>query len=229
MCVFAKVDALSFWKKYWPRAPLMEKISATMFLEGFRGLVGQSSPPIRLQINHSTQVTIPPSNHTLNIDITLVELLQVLKKLLRTKAIGWDGMKAEFILDAGELLHMPLLTTFNCFLAEGFPETLSTRVVHVLFKGGDASKFDNYMGITVGLILAMLFVVILDKRLSEWAEQHGLRAKGQARFCKDYRIIDQLFILRTLIEQSKAKKKPLYCCFVDFEKAFDIVPREELW
>jgi len=35
-------------------------------------------------------------------------------------------MKAEFILDVGELLHMPLLTTFNCFLAEGFPEALST-------------------------------------------------------------------------------------------------------
>jgi hypothetical protein len=71
--------------------------------------------------------------------------------------------------------------------------------------------------------------MILDKRLSEWAKQHGLHAKGQARFCKDYRTIDQLFILQTLIEQSKAKKKPLYCCFVDLKKAFDIMPREALW
>jgi hypothetical protein len=52
-------------------------------------------------------------------------------------------MKVEFILDARELLHMPLLITFNCFLEEGFPEALSTGVVHELFKGGDASKFDN--------------------------------------------------------------------------------------
>jgi hypothetical protein len=42
--------------------------------------------------------------------------------------------------------------------------------------------------------------MIFDKRLSEWTEQHGLRAKGQVGFCKDYRIIDQLFILRILIE-----------------------------
>jgi hypothetical protein len=35
-------------------------------------------------------------------------------------------------------------------------------------------------------------------------------------------------MLRTLIEQSKAKKKPLYCCFVDFKKAFDTVPRESV-
>jgi hypothetical protein len=40
MCAFAKVDALSFWKKYRPRAPLMEKISAATLLEGFRRLVG---------------------------------------------------------------------------------------------------------------------------------------------------------------------------------------------
>jgi hypothetical protein len=40
MCAFAKVHALSFWKKYRLKAPVMEKINATMLLEGFRGLVG---------------------------------------------------------------------------------------------------------------------------------------------------------------------------------------------
>ncbi len=124
---------------------------------------------------------------------------------------------------------MSLLTTFNCFLKEGFPKTLSTKVIHGFFKGGDASKFDNYRGITIGPILAKLFTMILEKRLSEWVEQHGLHAKGLAGFHKDYRTTDQLFILRTLIEQSKAKKKPLYCCFVDFKKAFDIARREVLW
>jgi hypothetical protein len=137
----------------------------------------------------------PPPSHILNTDITLTELLQALKKLQRNKVAGLDGMKAEFILDAGELLHIPLLTPFNCFLEEGFLEAFSTGVVHVLFKGGDASKFDNYRGIIVGPILAKLLAMILEKRLSEWVEQHGLRAKGQAGFCKDYRTIDQLFIL----------------------------------
>jgi hypothetical protein len=117
MCTLAKVDALSLWKKYRPRAPIVDKISATTFLEGFRALIGQSSPSIRLRTNHSTQVTEPPPSHTLNTDITLTELLQALKKLQRNKAADLDGMKAEFILDVGKLLHMPLLTTFNCFLA----------------------------------------------------------------------------------------------------------------
>jgi hypothetical protein len=79
-------------------------------------------------------------------------------------------MKVEFILDARKLLHMPLLTTFNCFLAENFPKALSSGVVHTLFKGDDASEFNNYRGIIIGPILAKLFAMILNKRLSEWVE-----------------------------------------------------------
>jgi hypothetical protein len=139
----------------------------------------------------------PPPSHILNTYITLTELLQTLKKKQRNKAVGLDGMKVEFILDARELLHIPLLITFNYFLEEGFPKAFSTGMVHALFKRGDVSKFDNYMGITVEPILAKLFAMILEKR---WVEQHGLRVKGQAGLRKDYRTTDQLFILRTLIE-----------------------------
>jgi len=156
----------------------VDKINATMLLEGFRGLVGQFSPSIWLRIDHLAQVTKPPPTHTLNTNITLAELLWVLKKLQRNKVAGLDGMKAEFILDAGELLHMPLLIAFNCFLVEGFPKAFSIGMVHALFKGGDASEFDNYKGIIVGPILAKLFTMIFDKRLNEWAEQHGLNNMG---------------------------------------------------
>jgi hypothetical protein len=33
--MLAKVDVLSFWKKYQPRAPVVDKISAITLLEGF--------------------------------------------------------------------------------------------------------------------------------------------------------------------------------------------------
>jgi hypothetical protein len=66
-------------------------------------------------------VTKPPPSHTLNTNITFATLLQALKKLQKNKVAGLDGMKVEFILDVGELLHMPLLIVFNYFLKEGFP------------------------------------------------------------------------------------------------------------
>jgi hypothetical protein len=108
-------------------------------------------------------VTKPPPSHTLNTDITLVELLQALKKLQRNKAVVLDGMKIEFILDAKKLLHMPLLKTFNCFLEE-----LSNSEASPLLKSAQTTLVER--AITVGPILTKLFTMILDKRLSEWAK-----------------------------------------------------------
>jgi len=81
----------------------------------------------------------------------------------------------------------------------------------------------------VGPVLAKVFAMILEARLSSWAEERGLRARGQAGFRKDFRTTDNLYILRTLIEQSIHKRKKVYCCFVDFRKASDTVPRDLLW
>ena len=55
------------------------------------------------------------------------------------------------------------------------------------------------------------------------------RAKGQAGFRKDFRTTDQVFIIQTLIQQARQEKRKLYCCFVDFKKAFELVPRQTRW
>jgi hypothetical protein len=71
--------------------------------------------------------------------------------------------------------------------------------------------------------------MIFDKRLSEWAKQHGLHVKGQVGFCKDYHTIDQFFRLRILIKQGKAKIKGILLLLCGLHKRFDMVPREMLW
>ncbi len=152
-----------------------------------------------------------------------------MRRLKRNKSAGLDGIKAEFLLDAGDMLHVPLQIVFNKLLQQGYSAGLSTGVIHALHKGGDALQFENYKGITVGPVLAKVFAMILEARLSNWAEERGLRARGQAGFRKDFRTTDNLYILWTLIEQNIHKHKKVYCCFMDFRKAFDTVPRDLLW
>ena len=71
--------------------------------------------------------------------------------------------------------------------------------------------------------------MVLEARASAWAKQMRCRAKGQAGFRKDFRTSDQIFVIQTLVQQAKQAKQKQYCCFVDFKKAFDLVPRHTLW
>jgi len=71
--------------------------------------------------------------------------------------------------------------------------------------------------------------MIFESRINQWAKTNDLRAKGQAGFKKDFRTIDNLFILCILTEQARFQKRKLYTCFVDFKKTFDTIPRDLLW
>jgi hypothetical protein len=52
----------------------------------------------------------------------------------------------------------------------------------------------------------------------------------QAGFRKNHSTVDHLFVLYGLIDiYVKKEKKRLFCTFVDYSKAFDIVPHIHLW
>jgi len=127
------------------------------------------------------------------------------------------------------MLHVSLQIVFNKLLQQGYSVGLSTGIIHALHKGGDALQFENYRRITMGHVLVKVFSMILEAWLSSWAKERGLRARGQVGFRKDLRTTDNLYILRTFIEQNTHKHKKVYCCFVDFHKSFDTVPRDLLW
>ncbi len=119
-------------------------------------------------------------------------------------------------------------------LASHFSERLSVGLITAVYKSGDKFYMGNYRGITVGSVVAKLFAMILQHRIASWAEEHAVKVKGQAGFRKDLCTTNNIFILRSLIDRQrqprqKGKAGRLYCCFVDFRKAFDTVPRAVLW
>ena len=81
----------------------------------------------------------------------------------------------------------------------------------------------------IGHTFAKLFVTTLNAMLTGELDRKGCRARRQASFWADYQTMDHIFTLQAIIEEARHRLEKVYCCFVDFHKAFDSVPRMALF
>jgi hypothetical protein len=182
LCALAKTDPANFWKQYFKSKERFVIICKADLVAGFQKLLeGQCPNNTTRGQGSSTDQVVSSLSHpfasddysTLNCDITLDEIAQVMRRLKRDKSAGLNGIKVEFLRDAGDVLHVPLQIVFNKLLQQGYSSCLSTGVIHALHKGGDALQFENYRGITVGPVLTKVFAMILEAQLSNWAEERA--------------------------------------------------------
>ena len=71
--------------------------------------------------------------------------------------------------------------------------------------------------------LSKIFTGIINKRVVLWSEPKGFFVECQVGFCQKKITVDQMFILKTIIDKFFRKRGRFYCMFVDFSKAFDTV------
>jgi hypothetical protein len=86
----------------------------------------------------------------------------------------------------------------------------------------------GYRGISVSAILSQIQDFILQQRATEYVEGNNMRAVVQCGFRKGHGTLDALFTMQHLVSKAVFTKTPLYVCYVDFTKAFDLVRREEM-
>ena len=73
------------------------------------------------------------------------------------------------------------------------------------------------------------FTSVVNSRLAEYLEDHGLLCEEQAGFRSGYCATDHVFTLSSLINIYLSRGSRIYAAFVDFWKAFDNVWRVGLW
>jgi hypothetical protein len=110
------------------------------------------------------------------------------------------------------------------------PDSWTLGIIKTIYiNKGDPNDPDNYRAITLVSSLGKLFTSILNSRLNNCSDETDLVTKSQAGFRAWYSTQDNIFILYSLITLYLSKKKKLFCCFIDFKKAFDTTWRAGLW
>ena len=79
----------------------------------------------------------------------------------------------------------------------------SCGIIVPIHKKGDTKCTGNYRGITLLPVLAKLFTSIMANRLQEWAEEENKLPINQFGFRPNHRTTDAIFVIQSLIEQSK--------------------------
>ena len=154
------------------------------------------------------------------------ELEGAIKGLKRNKSAGEDNILNEFLKNASLTVKIFILILFNKLLdLEYFPKMWATGKITPVFKKGDNKDPNNYRGITILSCLSKLFTKIMNERLNRWAEEENVLTDTQYGFRKNRGTTDCLFILKGLIDIVFARGLKLYVCFVDYQKAYDLLDR----
>jgi hypothetical protein len=94
----------------------------------------------------------------------------------------------------------------------------------------DKIRSRNYITIMINVVFPKIIGGIMEKRVNTWVEENDKRVEGKGDFLLKHSIIVHCLTLSHIIEKTWDKKdEESWCYFVDFRKAFDIVPMEKLW
>ena len=156
---------------------------------------------------------------------------KAISSLKRDKSSGIDNLKAEMFIDGKDIVSPMLCKLFNHLYTNCiYPDSWTKGVIVPIPKKGDLNDANNYRGITLTSIFSKIFSILLDNRLRDWSEKSNILTDYQYGFRKGKSTTDCIFVLNSIIDKViKQEKKKLYCSFIDFRKAFDVVYRNGIW
>ena len=159
--------------------------------------------------------------------ITKKEVRLAVSRMKNGKAVGPDEIPVEAWKCIGEPAIEVLTGLFNRLLkGEKMPDEWRKSILIPVFKKkGDAQNCSNYRGIKLMSHSMKIWERVVEARLRQKVQI----CEQQYGFMPRKSTTDAIFALRLLIEKYREGQKELHCVFVDLEKAYDRVPREELW
>ena len=152
---------------------------------------------------------------------SLDEVKQAVGELKLGRSADPTGMVREIFKKCGDGLLYSLGKMVNTIKAsKNLPSDWNEIWIKTLKKRkGTFRKLDNYRGIFLVPILSIIFEKLLKNTISDTLQQNiskfqngGIKGKG---------VLDNLFILRGIMDHANYLGKELWLTFYDIEKCFD--------
>ena len=150
------------------------------------------------------------------------EVRAVIKEMKENKAVGVDGIPAEFLKNLGPKGLQVIVEMCKKMYEQGeWPEEFTKVVLIPIPKKSNATECGDYRTISLICHASKIMLKILTKRIEHKVQ--NFISKNQFGFKRGCGTRDAIGVLRMLCERNIEYGKDVYVCFVDFEKAFDRV------
>ena len=143
------------------------------------------------------------------------------------KASGGDGILVELFQilkeDAMKVLHSICQQIWE---TQQWPQDWKRSVFIPIPKKGNAKECSNYCTVALISHTSKVMLKILQVRLQQYVNRE--LPDVQAGFRKGRGTSDQIANTHWIIEKGREFQKNIYCCFIDYAKAFDCVDHIKL-
>ena len=158
---------------------------------------------------------------------TYQEVTQVIEKLNTHKSAGPDNITAELIKTGGTALkqriHKLIVKIWD---EETLPREWTEGIFCPIYKKGDRMLCSNYRPITLLNVVYQIFTILINNKLSKTMEDK--LEECRMGFRTNRSTIDNLFIVRQIIEKCHEFSIELHNVFIDYTQAFDTVFRDKI-
>ena len=171
--------------------------------------------------NHLCQLRIKACRSSISPNFSLDEVKQAVGELKLGRSADPTGMVREIFKKCGDGLLYSLVEMVNTIKAsKNLPSDWNKVWIRTLKKKkGTFRKLDNYRGIFLVPILSIIFEKLLKNRISDTLQQNISKFQNGGMKGK---VVDNLFILRGIINHANYFGKELWLTFYDIEKCFDV-------
>lgn len=227
----AKGDFRDFWKK-------TRKVNSR---PGLPGSVGGMSDPksianlfreqfsIRSPLGPASRVhNADPNNKTVGMRFLAKDIAKAISQIKRGKSPGHDALSIEHLQHAGPHLARVLAMFFSLCVCHSYlpADFMRTVIVPVVKnKTGDMTDKNNYRPISLATVVAKVFDGVLNTQLNRHVTLHD----NQFGFRPKLSTESAILCLKHTVKYYTKRRTPVYACFLDLSRAFDLVSYDILW
>jgi hypothetical protein len=198
-----------------------DALKAQAFNDYFVSVFGQSTTyeiPIITSTLKSNDVIFSP-NVTYN----------ALRNAKNTLSSGPDAIPSAFWANVAAAVSFPVSVIFtSSYMFSALPDDWKSAIVRPLFKKGDPYAVSNYRPISLTCTLCKIMETIIKNNLIDFALTNHIISNNQHDFLPNQstctQMLDCNYDWRTALDNNNC----VDVIFIDFKKAFDVVPHHKL-